>query len=78
MIWKSKDNLPLDLTKFEYAYYWVKHDGMWFITQYWPKEQEFYFCGQYIGFPVNDLEEIDCEKIQQPEHLVNWVYKKRT
>jgi hypothetical protein len=78
MIWKSKDSLPLDLTTFEYAYYWVRHDGMWFIAQFWPKEQEFYFCGQYIGFPVNDLEEIDCEKIQQPEYLVNWVSKKRT
>jgi hypothetical protein len=51
---------------------------MWLIAQYWPKEQEFYFCGQYIGFPVNDLEEIDCEKIEQPEYLVNWVSKTRT
>jgi hypothetical protein len=78
MIWKSKDSLPLDLSTFEYAYYWVRHDVMWLIAQYWPEEQEFYFCGQYIGFPVNDLEEIDCEKIEQPEYLVNWVSKTRT
>jgi hypothetical protein len=70
MIWNSKDNLPLDMSTFdEYAYYWVRHDGVWFIAQYWPKEQEFYFCGQYYGFPPSYLEEIDCEKIQRAAHL---------
>ena len=78
MIWKIKEGIPLDLEQFEYAYYWAKHDGIWFIVQFWPKEQEFYMAGQPYGFSPTEFDEIECEKIQQPEHLTNWVYKKRT
>ena len=78
MIWKHKDRLPLDLSNFEYAYYWVMHDGMWFIAQYWPEEQEFYFCGQPYGFQPTELEEIELEKIRQPEHLVNFTRWSKT
>jgi hypothetical protein len=77
MIWNYKERIPLDLSKFEYAYYWVKHDGMWFIAQYWPDEKEFFFCGQPYGFQPNEFEEIEMDKIQKPEHLVNFIRANR-
>ncbi len=77
MLWKYKDRIPLDMQQFEYAYYWVKHDGMWFIAQFWPDEQEFFMAGQPYGFRGNDFEEIELEKIQQPAHLLNYSRNKK-
>jgi len=47
---------------------------MWFIAEFSPNEQEFFFCGQEYGFSLNDLEAIECEKIVQPTHLINAVW----
>ena len=77
MFCKNKDRIPLDVSVFELGYYWVKHDGMWFIAEFWPKEQEFFRTGQPYGFRANEFEEIELEKIQQPAHLINYSRKQQ-
>lgn len=75
MTWQRYSHLPLDLSQFERAYYWVRHDGLWFISEFFPDEQEFFFCGQVYGFNFNELEAIECVKIVQPSHLINAVWE---
>jgi|GEM_PF-6345307 len=49
----------------EMGYYWVMHDGMWFVAYYNPSDNEFYFSGQSIGFDPQRLDTIDERKIER-------------
>jgi len=75
MVWRRSSYQPLDISQFELAFYWVRHDGMWFVAEFLPSEQEFFFCRQYDGFRPCDLEAVECEMIVQPSHLINEVWE---
>lgn len=45
------------------GFYWVRVNSFWYISEYYPEENKWYFCGSLKTFSDEDFDEIDENRI---------------